>query len=95
MAEYQNIFTQTQVQGPPEMGMVEDVDLRERSNGASFSSLFGMVRQCTAWPLLLRRFRHGILGFGPDLVHHGGCQLLGAGGVQPSCVSCATSSTFH
>ena len=26
MAEYQNIFTQVQVQGPPEMGMVEDAD---------------------------------------------------------------------
>ena len=28
MVEYQNIFTQVQVQGPPEMGAVEDVDLR-------------------------------------------------------------------
>ena len=26
MAEYQNIFTQVQVRGVPEMGMVEDVD---------------------------------------------------------------------
>ena len=31
MVEYQNIFTQVQVQGPPEMGMGEDVDLGERS----------------------------------------------------------------
>ena len=41
MAEYQNIFTQVQVQGPPEMGMVEDADLRERGKSASFSRFFG------------------------------------------------------
>ena len=41
MAEYYNIFSQVQVQGPPEMGMVEDVDLDERSDRAGFSQLFG------------------------------------------------------
>ena len=33
MAEYYNIFSQVQVQGPPEMGMVEDVDLGEEAGG--------------------------------------------------------------
>jgi photosynthetic reaction center M subunit len=38
MAEYQNIFTQVQVQGPAEMGVDPAGALaRERTNGASFS----------------------------------------------------------
>ena len=35
MAEYQNIFTQVQVRAAPEMGMVENVDLGNRSKSAS------------------------------------------------------------
>lgn len=40
MAEYQNIFTQVQVQGPPELGIEEGVNLDERTRNASFSCLF-------------------------------------------------------
>ena len=39
MAEYQNIFTQVQVRAAPEMGMVEGVELSNRTKGAGFSSL--------------------------------------------------------
>ncbi|MEM9725442.1 MAG: photosynthetic reaction center subunit M [Pseudomonadota bacterium] len=56
MAEYQNIFTQVQVQGPPEMGMVEDVDLRERSSGATFSKLLGWLGNAQLGPFYLGAF---------------------------------------
>ena len=42
MAEYQNIFTQVQVRGAPEMGLTEGVELSNRTKGASFSSLAGV-----------------------------------------------------
>jgi len=58
MVEYQNIFTQVQVQGPPEMGVVEDVDLRERSNATAFSKLFGWFGNAQLGPFYL-----GALGF--------------------------------
>ena len=41
MADYQNIFTQVQVRAAPEMGMVENVELRDRTSGAGFSTLAG------------------------------------------------------
>ena len=51
--EYQNIFTQVQVQGPPEMGMVEDADLNERGKGAGFSQLVGWVGNAQLGPFYL------------------------------------------
>lgn len=53
MAEYQNIFTQVQVQGPPEMGMVEDAMLAERGKGASFSKLLGWFGNAQLGPFYL------------------------------------------
>ena len=41
MAEYQNIFTQVQVQGPPELGVEEGINLDERTRNTSFSTLLG------------------------------------------------------
>ena len=58
MAEYQNIFTQVQIQGPPEMGMVEDADTRERTKGTSFSRLLGWFGNAQLGPIYL-----GGLGF--------------------------------
>ncbi|MCH2163741.1 MAG: photosynthetic reaction center subunit M [Marinovum sp.] len=52
-SEYQNIFTQVQVQGPPEMGVVEDVDLSERGNSASFSKLAGWLGNAQLGPFYL------------------------------------------
>ncbi|MEM1387305.1 MAG: photosynthetic reaction center subunit M [Pseudomonadota bacterium] len=60
MAEYQNIFTQVQVQGAPEMGMVEDVDLGERTKGAGFSTLVGWFGNAQIGPFYLGAF--GIVG---------------------------------
>ncbi|MEL7164657.1 MAG: photosynthetic reaction center subunit M [Pseudomonadota bacterium] len=60
MANYQNIFTQVQVQGPPEMGMVEDVDLRDRTNGAGFSLLAGWFGNAQLGPFYLGTF--GVIG---------------------------------
>ncbi|MEM6622308.1 MAG: photosynthetic reaction center subunit M [Pseudomonadota bacterium] len=56
MAEYQNIFTQIQVQGPPEMGMVDDVDLDERSKGTLFSQLIGLFGNAQIGPFYLGFF---------------------------------------
>jgi photosynthetic reaction center M subunit len=56
MAEYQNIFTQVQVQGPPEMGVVESADLRDRTKGASFSQTMGWLGNAQLGPLYLGTF---------------------------------------
>ncbi|SDZ48178.1 photosynthetic reaction center M subunit [Jannaschia faecimaris] len=57
MLEYQNIFTQVQVQGPPEMGMVEGVDAeRERTTGTSFSKLAGLIGNAQLGPIYLGPF---------------------------------------
>jgi photosynthetic reaction center M subunit len=53
MAEYQNIFTQVQVRAAPEMGMVEKVDLSNRSKGASFSTLAGWFGNAQLGPIYL------------------------------------------
>ncbi|MGX9355055.1 photosynthetic reaction center subunit M [Roseobacteraceae bacterium S113] len=53
MAEYQNIFTQVQISGPPEMGMVEDADLSERTKSASFSTLAGWFGNAQLGPFYL------------------------------------------
>jgi photosynthetic reaction center M subunit len=57
MAEYQNIFTQVQVQGPAEMGMAADADtIRERSGRASFSTLLGLFGNAQLGPVHLGSF---------------------------------------
>ena len=57
MAEYQNIFTQVQVQGPPEMGMDPTGTLdRERTNGAGFSKLLGLFGNAQLGPVYLGPF---------------------------------------
>ncbi|MEP4199400.1 MAG: photosynthetic reaction center subunit M [Aliishimia sp.] len=55
--EYQNIFTQVQVQGPPEMGMDPDGKLeRERTKSASFSWLLGLFGNAQLGPIYLGPF---------------------------------------
>jgi photosynthetic reaction center M subunit len=56
MAEYQNIFTQVQVRALPEMGMVEDVDLGNRTKSATFSSLLGYFGNAQLGPIYLGTF---------------------------------------
>ena len=53
MAEYFNIFSQVQVQGPPETGMVENVDLGERTKGIGFSQLAGYLGNAQLGPVYL------------------------------------------
>jgi photosynthetic reaction center M subunit len=53
MAEYQNIFNQVQVSGAPEMGMVEGVDLANRGNRATFSTLAGWFGNAQLGPVYL------------------------------------------
>ena len=57
MAEYQNIFTQVQVQGPPEMG-VDPAGLlqRERTREAGFSRLAGLIGSALLGPIYLGTF---------------------------------------
>jgi photosynthetic reaction center M subunit len=53
MAEYQNIFTQVQVRGAPEMGLTEGVELSNRTTGAGFSSLAGWFGNAQLGPVYL------------------------------------------
>lgn len=53
MAEYQNIFTQVQVRGAPEMGLTEGVELSNRGKGARFSSLAGWFGNAQLGPIYL------------------------------------------
>lgn len=53
MAEYQNIFTQVQVRAAPEMGMVENVDLGNRTKSAGFSTLAGWFGNAQLGPIYL------------------------------------------
>ena len=55
--EYQNIFTQVQVQGPPEMGVDPEGKLdRERTKGASFNTLAGLFGNAQLGPIYLGPF---------------------------------------
>ena len=53
MAEYQNIFTQVQVRAAPEMGLIENVDLSNRTKGAGFSTLAGWLGNAQLGPIYL------------------------------------------
>ena len=53
MAEYQNIFTQVQVRAAPEMGLVEGVELENRTRSASFSNLLGWFGNAQIGPVYL------------------------------------------
>ncbi len=53
MAEYQNIFTQVQVRAEPEMGLVEGVELTNRSSSAGFSNLAGWIGNAQLGPIYL------------------------------------------
>ncbi|MGP9791756.1 photosynthetic reaction center subunit M [Roseinatronobacter sp. NSM] len=53
MAEYQNIFTQVQVRAAPEMGLVEGVELENRTKSASFSNLAGWFGNAQIGPVYL------------------------------------------
>jgi photosynthetic reaction center M subunit len=53
MAEYQNIFTQVQVRAAPEMGLVEGVELENRTKSASFSTLMGWIGNAQLGPVYL------------------------------------------
>ena len=64
MAEYFNIFTQVQVDGPAEMGMVADVDLRERTQGTRFSRLVGWFGNAQIGPFYLGGLGMASLGAG-------------------------------
>ena len=57
MAEYQNIFTQVQVQGPPEMGMAGINNVAEgRVGKGGFSTLFGLFGNAQLGPIYLGPF---------------------------------------
>ena len=63
MAEYQNIFTQVQVQGPAEMG-VEDME--GRTDKAGFSTLAGLFGNAQLGPIYLGSF--GVISLATGLI---------------------------
>jgi photosynthetic reaction center M subunit len=66
MAEYQNFFTQVQVRAAPEMGMVEGVDLGNRTKSASFSTLAGWFGNAQLGPIYLGTF--GVISMATGLI---------------------------
>ncbi len=56
MAEYQNVFTQVQVQGLPEMGLSPGGVVFDRTRGTRFSSLFGWLGNAQLGPIYLGTF---------------------------------------
>ena len=66
MAEYQNIFTQVQVRAAPEMGMVENVDLSNRTKTAVFSNLMGWFGNAQLGPVYLGTF--GVISMACGLI---------------------------
>ncbi|MEM8958610.1 MAG: photosynthetic reaction center subunit M [Pseudomonadota bacterium] len=52
-AENQNLVTQVQVQGVPEMGMAEDVDLEERAGKPGYSTWIGWLGNAQLGPIYL------------------------------------------
>ncbi len=67
MAEYQNIFTQVQVQGPPEMGLDPSGTLtRERTKSAGFSTLAGLFGNAQLGPIHLGTF--GVVSLASGLI---------------------------
>ena len=66
MAEYQNIFTQVQVQGPPELGVEDGINLDERTRNTSFSTLLGWFGNAQLGPIYLGFF--GVLGLASGLI---------------------------
>ncbi len=66
MAEYQNIFTQVQVRSAPEMGLVEAVDLSNRSRSAGFSTLAGWFGNAQLGPIYLGTF--GVISLATGLI---------------------------
>ncbi len=53
MASYQNIFTQVQVRALPETGMIEDVEIHNRSAAGGFSTLLGWFGNAQLGPIYL------------------------------------------
>ncbi|MBK5947582.1 photosynthetic reaction center subunit M [Rhodobacter veldkampii DSM 11550] len=53
MAEYQNIFTQVQVAGKPELGMVEGVNLENRTTGTTNWPILGWFGNAQLGPIYL------------------------------------------
>ena len=53
MAEYQNIFTQVQVQGTPEWGMETETSGRERMGKPGFSTLIDWIGNAQLGPVYL------------------------------------------
>ncbi|WP_424972230.1 photosynthetic reaction center subunit M [Dinoroseobacter sp. S76] len=57
MPEYQNIFTQVQVQGPAELGVDNENNMTElRTKGTSFSQLIGWIGNAQLGPVYLGWF---------------------------------------
>ncbi len=56
MAEYLNIFTQFQVAAAPEMGLIEDVEVGNRTTTATYSKLAGWFGNAQLGPIYLGTF---------------------------------------
>ncbi|MEM1344931.1 MAG: photosynthetic reaction center subunit M [Pseudomonadota bacterium] len=84
MAEYQNIFAQLQVQGGPDLGVLEDADPKQRTTSASFSRLLGAIGNAQIGPIYLGSF--GVVSLATGLIWFVLCGLhfWGQAGYNPA-----------
>jgi hypothetical protein len=95
MAEYQNIFTQVQVQGRARNGHGRGGnDLENRPLRGELLEPRGLVRQRAAGADLPGHLRRDQPGHRDDVVRHRRHVVLVAGGLRPRC-SCAISSGWR
>jgi photosynthetic reaction center M subunit len=66
MASYQNIFTQVQVAGPPEMGIADGVETWKRTKRAGYSRLLGWLGNAQLGPVYLGTF--GVVSLATGLI---------------------------
>ena len=84
MAEYRNIFTQVQVRGLAEIGMVEDVDINNRTRPTGFSNLLGWFGNAQLGPVYLGTFGTISLACGLIWFMMVGASFWGQAGYNPA-----------
>jgi len=84
MANFHNIFTNLQVSAAPEMGMVEDVEMGNRTKGATFSTLLGWLGNAQLGPIYLGTFGVISLATGAIWFFIIGAHYWGQAGYNPA-----------
>ena len=85
MAEYQNIFTQVQVQGPPEWGMDNENNMQEeRTKSVGFATPAGWLGNAQLGQIDLGRVGVSAMATGAIWIWMGGFSFGAEGGDKPA-----------